>query len=155
MDAADQLADKWSTSRRSILIAASLMLRESRGANPFNTHSKWYAANFPKEPGGKPISASTCILLLKCLSVEAQEYKRIMREDYRQRTVGKSDEEKAANLQEIQDWADRQTTATDTSSLKSVTARMISTQNQLTSLVRVQSLFANSYTNYTAAVSKH
>lgn len=53
MDAADVLADRWNTSRRSILVAASLMLRESRAPNSANKHSEWYASTFPKQEGGK------------------------------------------------------------------------------------------------------
>lgn len=52
MDNADRLADQWKTSWRSILIAASLMLRESHAPNPANKHSEWYTANFPKKDGG-------------------------------------------------------------------------------------------------------
>ena len=58
-----------------------------------------------------------------------------MLEDYRQRTVGKLDEEKAVNMQEIWEWTDSQSSIVNIASLKSVTACMISTQKQLTTLV--------------------
>ena len=134
METANELATKWNTSRRSILFAASLM--ESRGANAFNKHSAWYTAKFPKEPGGEPVSALG-ILLLNYFVVKASEYKRAILEDYRRRTVGKSEEEKATSMQEIWEWADGQSSVANIASLKSVTARMISTQKQLTTLVRI------------------
>lgn len=56
MEAADQIADRWSTSRRSILVAASLMLRETRAPNAANKHAEWYAYNFPKQDGGQYFS---------------------------------------------------------------------------------------------------
>ena len=136
METADELATKWNTSRRSILFAASLMLRESRGANAFNKHSAWYAAKFPKAPGGEPVSALS-ILLLNYFVVKASEYKHAILEDYRRRTVGKSEEEKATSMQEIWEWADSQSSFANVASLKSVTARMMSTQKQLTTLVRI------------------
>lgn len=69
-------------------------------------------------------------------TVSRQAYQRIIREDYRQRTAGKSDAEKALNMKEVWDWVDNHSIGVeDTGSFKSVTARMIATQTQLTTLV--------------------
>lgn len=56
MESADLLADKYNTSRRSILVASSLLLRETRAPNSANKHSEWYAFHFPKKTGGQYIS---------------------------------------------------------------------------------------------------
>lgn len=70
MDAADQLADKWNTTRRSILVAASLWLRETRGPNSANKHSAWYASHYPQEPGGQYASIlSFSSLLITAYSI--------------------------------------------------------------------------------------
>lgn len=53
MDGADILADRWATSRRTILIQAGLLLRESRAPNSSNMHAAWYAHQFPMEEGSE------------------------------------------------------------------------------------------------------
>lgn len=59
-------------------------------------------------------------------------------EDYLERTAGKTEEEKAQNMQEIWDWVENQPFSIgDIASNKSITARMIGTQTQLTNLVRL------------------
>lgn len=71
-------------------------------------------------------------------AVSRESYQRAIREDYRRRTAGKTAEEKTRNLKEIWDWVDNHSTGmADSASYKSVAARMIGTQNQLTNLVRL------------------
>ena len=52
MEAAQRLAEKYSTSRRNILQMANLALKESRAPNPYNQHKEWYANHFPKHDKG-------------------------------------------------------------------------------------------------------
>ena len=136
MDNVDQLADRWKTSRCSILIAASLMLHESRAPNPANKHSEWYTASFPKKDGGKRnLDLYVDTYWMYCL-VLCEAYWRMIHEDYQKRTAGLSEEEKTQNIQEIWDWVDNHSVGiVNTSSYKSVTACMIGMQNQLTTLV--------------------
>ena len=70
-----------------------------------------------------------------CL-VSCEAYLRMIHEDYQKQTARLSEEEKMQNMQEIWDWVDNHSVGIiDTSSYKSVTACMIGTQNQLTTLV--------------------
>ena len=136
MDNVDQLANQWKTSQCSILIAASLMLHESCAPNPANKHSEWYTANFPKKDGGKRnLDLYVDTYWMYCL-VSCEVYQCMIREDYQKRTAGLSEEEKTQNMWEIWDWVDSHSIGViDTSSYKSITAHMIGTQNQLTTLV--------------------
>ena len=55
MEAAEDLAQWWSTSRHNVLVAAGLMLCESRALNPANKHAEWYVCHFPKADNGKQL----------------------------------------------------------------------------------------------------
>ena len=136
MDNADWLADWWKTSWCSILIAASLMLRESCAPNPANKHSEWYTASFPKKDGGKRnLDLYVDTYWMYC-SVSLELYRHMIHEDYQKWTAGLSEEEKTQNMQEIWDWVDNLSIGiVNMLSYKSVTARMIGMQNQLTTLV--------------------
>ena len=112
------------------------MLRESRAPNPANKHSEWYAASFPKKDGGK-CNLDLCVdtYWMYCL-VSCEAYLRMIHEDYQKQTARLSEEENMQNMQEIWDWVDNHSVGIiNTSSYKSVTARMIGTQNQFTTLV--------------------
>ena len=75
-------------------------------------------------------------------------------EDYRQRTVGVDEEEKKCNMAEIWAWVgEKDFGLNEMPSLKSITARMLATKNQLTTLVRSDLLFA--YLPLTATGPRH
>lgn len=139
MDTANQLANKWNTSCCNILVAASLLLREMRAPNSTNKHSTWYAYHFLQEKGGQYLSILLFVLLHCSLSfiVSQEAYQHMIPGDYRQWIFGKTEEEKAENMKEIWDWVDNNGFKSgNTTSYKSVTARMIGTWSQLTKLVR-------------------
>ena len=112
------------------------MLHESRAPNPANKHSEWYAASFPKKDGGKcNLDLYVDTYWMYCL-VSRETYWRMIHEDYQKQTAGLSEEENMQNVQEIRDWVDNHSIGiVDTSSYKSVMARTIGMQNQLTTLV--------------------
>lgn len=67
LDAAEELATRWQTSRRNILIAAALMLRECRAPNPKNKHAAWYAVHHPIPDDSKYLSPSRHLPLSKLI----------------------------------------------------------------------------------------
>lgn len=89
--------------------------------------------------GGQYASILLYMVLHCSLSfiVSREAYQCMIQEDYRWWTFGKTEEEKAENMKEIWDWVDNNVfKSVDTTSYKSVTARMIGMQSQLTKLVR-------------------
>ena len=67
MEGAEVLAEWWNTSKRSILVAAGLMLRESRAANAANKHRQWYACHFPMESGSECLMVHSLVPYKYCL----------------------------------------------------------------------------------------
>lgn len=80
--------------------------------------------------------------LIFFFAVDHEVYKKAIKNDYHQRTHGKSKEEKERSMAEIREWVDaRPFDVSEMASLKSVNARMLSHKSQLTTLVRINSNF--------------
>lgn len=60
LEMAQDLADRFQISRKTVLIRASLGIKESRGENVANMHARWYAGTHTKPDG----SAYSCAYFL-------------------------------------------------------------------------------------------
>ena len=145
MEAAQHLAEKYSTSRWNILQMANLALKESWAPNPYNQHKEWYANHFLKHDKGMFLCriAKIIIILLTHFFTQSetpQHYQEHCLTDYRLCTDNRTKMEKAAALKPIIDWCEQQDrTLSDNSdtSLKSLTTRMQAIIDKFSTLVFV------------------
>jgi hypothetical protein len=85
--------------------------------------------------------------LTSTTTVPREEYARSINADYHKRVDGKSKEEKATNLEEIQVWAaSREEVVDEKLSLKSVTTRITSIRDKFTGLVCILVIHADNAT---------
>jgi hypothetical protein len=89
-------------------------------------------------------------LNLTFTTVPQEEYAQSINADYHKRVDGKSKEEKATNLEEIQVWAaSREEVVNDKLSLKSVTTHITSIRDKFTGLVCILVIHADNATKNT------
>ncbi|KAI0245344.1 hypothetical protein BJV78DRAFT_1158716 [Lactifluus subvellereus] len=118
LEMAQDLADHLRTSRRNVLISASLGIKESRNENITNLYSQWYAATHTKPD-----------------RMSGADYARHISANYHKLVDAMTEDERNANLKEVRDWAaSRETFIDQKPGLKSITTRILSIRDKFTSL---------------------